>query len=490
MQTTSTARPAERTTPRGRPWHTPDPELAIARARHAGRIVIVRQVAEIKRLSRDPIALPPVPNAGPGLRWADRDGISSLAAVGCVQRSRGGDLGLLTEVSLHGLELNCAPESLRGVPFLVGGAAFMAPGDRHGAWSGWPDAALWVPRWVVARRGTRCVKVSHLVVCPSDRPAMLAQRMAAERRRLDDWLTDERVPEQGGWPWAATDSADDTAQEFEELQADWCSRVLAARRAIRDGRLEKVVLARAAIARPTAGRRLAPLETLVALQRHNPQAFSFLLHNERGAVFVGATPEMLARKQGERLETEALAGTAARSAESNEDARLAAALCASPKEQQEHAIVVERVVEALDALGATVARDAEPQIVRLPRVQHLRTRIQARLPSVVGLLDAVAALHPTPAVGGSPKQAARDWQSHHEQLDRGWYGGPIGWLDAEGNGVFAVAIRSALILPRRALLFAGAGIVADSDPQREWAETELKLGAVRDALQDQATGDT
>ncbi len=415
-----------------------------------------------------------------------------MAAAGSVQRWRGSGLGQLTDDHLHTHELSTGTDRLRGVPFLVGGSAFAPVPGRCGAWRGWPDAVLWVPRWVVVRNDTGRLAVSHVIAVPADSPAALARRMADERRRLVGWVVGQGSDSDssGRAHRLLSDQAD--AMPVEESAPSWCARVGAARQAIRDdfeGGLDKVVLARAAIERPEPGCRWTPLGTMRALRQRNPQAFTFLIHNERGGVLVGATPELLARKQGKRLETEALAGTAARGASPERDTDLAAGLLASAKERYEHAIVVERIVDALRSIGGTVARDAVPHVTRLPHVHHLKTRITASLPGDVGLVDAIGALHPTPAVGGSPYAAASLWLRNHEALDRGWYGAPVGWLDAGGNGVFAVAIRSALMTADSALLFAGAGIVCDSDPKREWIETELKLGVIRDALRSEPEGD-
>ena len=184
----------------------------------------------------------------------------------------------------------------------------------------------------------------------------------------------------------------------------------------------------------------------------------------------------------------ALAGSAPRGTTAREDAALGDALMASPKQRAEHRWVVEAVREALAPLVASLEVPDAPGLMKLPYVQHLCTPITARLSPGRSLIDVVAALHPTPAVGGHPREAALEWLRFHEELDRGWYAAPVGWWDAAGNGEFWVAIRSARLWvgdgggPVRATLYAGCGIVADSDPHDEWVESALKLRAMRRLL--------
>ncbi len=208
--------------------------------------------------------------------------------------------------------------------------------------------------------------------------------------------------------------------------------------------------------------------------------------------FLAATPEILVRVEGDRVETAALAGSAPRGRTPEEDAALASALQSSAKEQAEHAHVVEALSRVLAPRCAELEIDDTPGLRQLFGIQHLETLVSGRLleseegqDAVLGL---VAALHPTPAVGGVPHARASDWLRRFEGLDRGWYASPIGWLDAAGGGDFCVALRSALIrigssesgreATTRAWLFAGAGIVAGSVPEQELAETRIKLRAL------------
>ena len=186
--------------------------------------------------------------------------------------------------------------------------------------------------------------------------------------------------------------------------------------------------------------------------------------------------------QNRELTTEALAGSIRRGATASEDAALSAALFRSEKDRREHEIVLQSITRRLEPLGIRLEFPKTPALRRLANVQHLHTPVRADLPSGVRLLDALARLHPTPAVGGTPREAAVARIRELEAFPRGLYAGALGWIDARGNGEFFVGLRSALIDGPRARLYAGAGIVAGSWPEKEFAETELKFRAMQEAL--------
>ncbi len=263
--------------------------------------------------------------------------------------------------------------------------------------------------------------------------------------------------------------------------AQWARAVQAALDALAATRLRKVVLARVEVLRLPAP--VSPVAVLAALYHRHPTAYAFLMEPQPGLAFVGATPELLARVDGAHFHTVALAGTAPRGRTPAADARLAAALLASDKERREHAWVVQAIRSAMTPLTQTLHVPPAPRLRRLPHIQHLETPIHGVLQPGVGLLDVAEALHPTPALGGTPRPEALAFIAAHEPYDRGWYAAPVGMLFPDGSGELGVAIRSALLWSDRAVLYAGAGIVLGSDPAREWAETDLKLNTMRRALQ-------
>jgi menaquinone-specific isochorismate synthase len=249
---------------------------------------------------------------------------------------------------------------------------------------------------------------------------------------------------------------------------------------IAEGSFEKIVLARArdVIARET----LHPLRVLNGLRQRFGDCYAFSVANGRGQSFIGASPERLLRIQDGQLLTEALAGSARRGGSASEDAAVAAALQRDDKELREHALVLDEIVRRLKALGLHPEYSDRPGVRRYANLHHLHTPVRAALRGGVRAMDAVAALHPTPAVGGAPRDAAVPRIRDLEDFPRGLYAGALGWMDVRGNAEFFVGLRSALIDGNRARLYAGAGIVLGSSPENETAETELKFRAMQEAL--------
>jgi len=249
--------------------------------------------------------------------------------------------------------------------------------------------------------------------------------------------------------------------------------------AVGRGRIDKVVLARRVGLRspveldvPNALRRLAasaPESTIYAFRRG-------------GRTFLGATPERLVSTEGRTFRTVAVAGTIRRGADAAEDEALGRALLASEKDREEHAIVVAAIRDLLRPVADTLDVAPRPGVMTLRFVQHLVTEISGTVPDAHGLLALGERLHPTPAVGGEPRDVALAMIHEHEGFDRGWYASPIGWLGADGDGELCVALRCGIVDRTRATLFAGCGIVADSDPDLEWEESRIKLRAVISAL--------
>ncbi|MCD9622518.1 isochorismate synthase [Rhabdothermincola salaria] len=258
--------------------------------------------------------------------------------------------------------------------------------------------------------------------------------------------------------------------------AEWCDTVAEATTRLRAGVARKVVLARAV--EVSTDRPLRASVLLGQLRRSYPTSHLFSVEG-----FVGATPELLVARAGDRVLAHPMAGTAPRSGDPSADARLAAGLLASTNTRDEHRHTIDMVHDTLLPWCSYLDEEAEPQIVAMANVQHLATRLEGRLSSPpASVLELVGALHPTPAVGGSPRDVALDLIAELEDLDRGRYAGPVGWVDAAGNGTWAVGIRSAELHGTTARLYAGVGVVADSDPAAELAETRAKLQALLSAV--------
>ncbi len=257
---------------------------------------------------------------------------------------------------------------------------------------------------------------------------------------------------------------------------DWCAAVAEARNWIQRGDLKKVVLAREIALE--MDRPVDPATLLSRLRAMYPTSMCFAVDG-----FVGASPELLVSRIGEIVRAHPMAGTTPRSGEPEVDSRRAAELLASDKNRAEHQITIDMVHDTLLRWSSYLDAEPTPSVVQAGPVQHLATMVEGRLsrpaPSV---LELVAALHPTPAVGGWPREAALAAIEKLELADRGPYAGPVGWVDASGNGTFAVGIRSVLLNDRTAKLFAGVGVVADSDPRSELEETRAKAQSLLGAL--------
>lgn len=255
---------------------------------------------------------------------------------------------------------------------------------------------------------------------------------------------------------------------------DFLSRVSAALAEIESGRLDKVVLAREVTVH--ANRPFRQADLLGRLRALHPSCTAFAIDG-----FIGASPELLIRRTGSRIASEPLAGTAARSGDPEADRRAGAALLASAKERSEHRVVVDTIAEALRPVVEHIEVPDEPVIHELRNVSHLGTSMTGTLAMRDGrypsALDLVGLLHPTPAVAGTPVGVALEYLAKLEELDRDRYAGPVGWVDARGDGEWYLGIRSAIVTGSSARLFAGVGIVADSEPAAELAETQLKLQA-------------
>jgi isochorismate synthase len=363
-------------------------------------------------------------------------------------------------------------------PVLVGGATFADEPSTDPGWTGFERGRLDVPAVLVSTiDGAAILTATVLVDTGSDG----ARSVTAVMRLVDRILRDRPVEVDAG--------GGGRLPMLHELggqpdRIDWSSSVARSSGAVGRGRIDKVVLARRVdiqasepidvvavlgrLATPSVGAATAPV-TVFALTR--------------GArTFLGASPERLVEARGDAFRTIALAGTTGRDPDPSVDARLADALLASEKDREEHAVVVEMLRETLTPLASRLEIDRVPHVVRLPTLQHLASDVSGVLREDRGILDLVARLHPTPAVGGWPRAAALELLEEQEHLDRGWYAGPIGWLDAHGDGEFVVAIRSGVVGGMRASLFVGCGIVGDSEPDREWAESGMKLQSLASAL--------
>jgi isochorismate synthase len=348
-------------------------------------------------------------------------------------------------------------------PRLFGGFAFAPGAAREAPWASFGDATFVLPRWTYTRADGRAT----LSLALRGRESVPLFALRDELRAIYEALERPRP-----LPRALPPVRDVEHLALEEFRRE-IDRI---RAAIDEGAVSKIVAARRSVVVLDA--EVDARHVLSRLVARFPGCTGFAFRHGR-ATFVGATPERLLALEGRAVRTEALAGSIAAGVPDAE-----AQLRASEKDRAEHRFVVAEIERRLAPFCAEVVRPSEPSTRRLPNVLHLATPIVGELARPAHVLDLVEALHPTPAVGGVPTEEAVEWIVRTEAAPRGWYAGPIGWLDATGAGDFAVALRSGLLFGDRAWIYAGGGIVRGSRAEAEYEETAVKLDALLSALVD------
>ncbi|TFB13789.1 isochorismate synthase [Filobacillus milosensis] len=260
---------------------------------------------------------------------------------------------------------------------------------------------------------------------------------------------------------------------------NWNQLILDAVETIKSGKLGKVVLARELEAEFNQDINLK--EVLKRLDEDETDSYIYIFDLGQDS-FISVTPERLVSVRENELLSTCLAGTISRGETEEEDDVLAWSLLNDEKNLSEHQYVVNMIKEAIEPLTKSISIPDKPVIYPLRSLQHLYTPVKATMKETISIFDLIEKLHPTPALGGEPRELAMEFISSHEPFERGWYAAPIGWVDYQGNGEFAVAIRSALISKNEATLFAGCGIVEESDPEAEYEETKLKFTPMLEAL--------
>jgi menaquinone-specific isochorismate synthase len=334
-------------------------------------------------------------------------------------------------------------------------------------------ATVFVPRWQVATKADRTVAVANFMIAEDTEIAVVGEKVWRAHSKFGGFSYAEKVFAPKTSAPRITMRELNTGQHYRDAVQQATARIAA-------GEFDKIVLARAKDL--VADETMSPLRALHGLRRRFPDCFAFSVANDRGQSFIGASPERLVRGYGGMLTTEALAGSTRRGETEAEDSELGEALLRSDKDLREHRLVLDSIIRRLTPLALQLDFADQPKLRKLANVQHLHTAIKTALPVGVRLLDVIARLHPTPAVGGVPREAALDGIRMIEDFPRGLYAGAIGWVDSRGNGEFFVGLRSALIDGPNARLYAGAGIVAGSKPEQELAETELKFQAMEAGL--------
>jgi isochorismate synthase len=405
--------------------------------------------------------------------WEQPDREVALAGLGVAHEATSRGSRRFEEVADECLRLGDHPvsEEPRGLPagagpVWLGGFAFDPEGGAGSTWSSLAPASLVLPQVSICRRADRSFLTVNAVVGPGEGIERLADELSA---RVSGLRLDAPLPLLDPHPTAHAEiRSARPPREFEAAVEKATSRIAA-------GEFSKVVLAREVIVGAAAAH--DPAAVFGAMREQFPACFCFCCGTPEAA-FIGASPELLVRRAGASVSTVALAGSTRRSSDPAVDDHLGEQLLRSDKDRREQRIVAERIVRALRPHAVWVEAAPEPEIVKIANIQHLATPVIAQLAEPRSAIEMAGLLHPTPAVGGEPWPASASAIADLEDMDRGWYAAPVGWMDATEDGEFCVALRSALLRDREAHLFAGVGVVAGSDPAAELAETEVKLGAL------------
>ena len=352
-------------------------------------------------------------------------------------------------------------------PIFLGGFRFRSEPNSDAMWQEFHDGLLTLPRWMISSQ-------------PNDQRLLTLNVVLSEQTDVDSLR--KELAAQALVLFAEHDISTEPAPatvSTEPMADGWDQKVQRALQAIKERKLSKVTLARTM--RLQSETSIHPETVLRSLTANYPECRTFAF-SRRGATFLGASPEELVSFDGESVTSTCLAGSAPRGESQSIDIELANWLLSNEKELMEHRVVVDWISERMGALCTNLHWSITPYVLRLGNVQHLATRFEGNPMSGSNVLDFVEALHPTPAVGGMPLGPALEMIQRLENFDRGWYTGPVGWVDGNGNGEFSIAIRCALLRGNEAILYAGDGIVAGSDPETEGHETAMKFNPLLTAL--------
>ncbi len=355
-------------------------------------------------------------------------------------------------------------DGAQAAPLLFGGFSFDPLKRKTERWAHFPNAKFIVPTVLLSvKKG----KATLTITVPSENNEEIIKKIG----ELLTLVYNEQPPLVAHSP---------SFIKYEEMEKhEWLLAVQKVINDIREGKFDKVVLAREA--RLLFAEKVDASFVLQRLREQQPFSYIFVFDNGTSC-FVGASPEQLVKKEGHTCYSTCLAGSIRRGNTMSEDEQLGQWLLQDEKNLREHRFVVDMIKEAMMEVCENVSIPFEPQLLKMRDIQHLYTPVIGESRHAVSLFSLVERLHPTPALGGTPRDKALETIREIEPLDRGWYAAPIGWIDTSGNGEFAVAIRSGLLQGREASIFAGCGVVGDSEPLSEYEETKVKLKPMLSAL--------
>jgi len=456
------------------------PDLAAAlmplAVRAAGRDEPTLVSATVPVRAIDPVALHGAALPHGALIWMQPSEGVALVGMGeawAARQSHEARFGIVSEAwqtLLDGAIVDADDTPGGAGPLLLGGFGFDDEPPRSDTWKGFGASYLALPALLLTTTPAGSWLTVSMVLEPRAVPPDTMVQSLSET-----WAHLATTPVRPSGP--ARQSLRVLAREPEAPA--WRDSVARLAGAVGRGRLDKAVLSRRVCLEAASAIDITGV--LRRLEASAPESTIFAVSRGR-RTFLGATPERLVSLRGRELRTMAMAGSARRATDASTDDALAAELLDSDKEREEHEVVVAMLREALAPVTEQLSIAPKPEVARFRHVQHLVTPVSGRLREDADVLTLVGRLHPTPAVGGTPRELALELIAEEEPHERGWYAGPVGWIDRNGDGEFVVALRSGVISGKQATLYAGCGIVADSDPEREWEESSTKLLALGSAL--------
>lgn len=408
--------------------------------------------------------------------WTDPEGTATIVGSGMANRLSAGKNNRFRKIQqkretlLKNSIIDSDPSIALTGPLWLGGFSFDPEKKHEALWEAFPDADFILPSHMLTYTNGQTWLTVNSIVDPASDPFQEAENIARERERI---LKDCKEIDSNSYRFPVTLNLKDVIpHRFKEA-------VSVASKEIRNGVLDKVVLSR--VMEAESEEELSVIHLLQCLREEQPNSFLFAIERNESC-FVGASPERLVKREGERVFSACIAGTTSRGKTPSEDESLGKELLHDGKNLHEHQLVVDMIRSAMSQICSEIEIPDHPSLYKMKNVQHLYTPVIGKADRQEDLLSVVEQLHPTPALGGYPQRLALQKIREFESHDRGWYGAPVGWFDYKGDGEFAVAIRSGLIHKNEATLFAGNGIVGDSEPESEYRETQMKFRPMLSAL--------
>ncbi|MEP1150663.1 MAG: isochorismate synthase [Balneola sp.] len=415
--------------------------------------------------------------------WEKPTDLFSIAAAGELRRIQTTGRNRFKEASAKGKKLISEIYSFtklkhsKTAPHLFGGFSFH---DHNVSkeWSNYGAASFTLPKWSIIVSGSLTLMTLNLEITESDTTNSLSNNIYDQLEHLnvlcsaEGYKIEEDLPDTNYVKIPEADS---------KVFSKWEYSINEATNHIAQNKYDKIVLARRLNISIT--KKVNDTLILNRLRNQYPDCYSFLIRQNSESSFIGCTPERLATFSQDFILTEGLAGSIPRGKTASEDARFEADLLNSTKDRNEHEFVINAISQKLKQYSDSIQISSSPSVKKLTNVQHLYTPIKAHIKSNVSKTEVLKSLHPTPAVGGFPREQAIPYIAQFEDFDRGWYASPVGWINANGDGEFIVAIRSGLIKKDEVTFFAGCGIVKGSNPKKEWEETNLKFIPMLSALE-------